>query len=305
VKRSSTLRTSRDMIDKTIQAVLSRTPKRDYNDNIFPGVHGLRGRHEQGDARWPVPATWPRRRRFLTAAGYKLNGTQLMSPSGEPVTINFVHTDTQVRGPVGAACHAVTFRQLGIKVNDKVHRGPGRLAVPRSTSTSSSSASPDRRCCLVTTTSGTRGAGQQLHELGVTPQSDQLLDQMSQTLDPAKEAALLNQQDAIMAKAYVTLALYQKPNLQVATKPVHQHPRQQRWLVLHVQHPAVGSETLSAQVAGTSGKDRNNHIAKANTPHEAPRAHVALGGSAHVPRRRPSARHLRRNDVADAAAANG
>ena len=40
---------------------------------------------------------------------------------------------------------------------------------------------------------------------------------MSQTLDPQKQADLLNQQDAIMAKALVTLALYQKPNLQVAT----------------------------------------------------------------------------------------
>jgi hypothetical protein len=29
---------------------------------------------------------------------------------------------------------------------------------------------------------------------------------------------LLDQQDAIMAKAYVTLALYNKPNLQVTTK---------------------------------------------------------------------------------------
>ena len=49
------------------------------------------------------------------------------------------------------------------------------------------------------------------------PQSDALLNQMSQTLDPQKQADLLNQQDAIMAKAFVTLALYQKPNLQVAT----------------------------------------------------------------------------------------
>ena len=49
------------------------------------------------------------------------------------------------------------------------------------------------------------------------PQSDALLDQMTQELDPAKQAALLNQQDAIMSKAFVDLTLYQKPNLQVAT----------------------------------------------------------------------------------------
>ena len=40
---------------------------------------------------------------------------------------------------------------------------------------------------------------------------------MAVELDPAKQAALLNQQDTIMTKAFVDLPLYQKPNLQVST----------------------------------------------------------------------------------------
>jgi peptide/nickel transport system substrate-binding protein len=50
-----------------------------------------------------------------------------------------------------------------------------------------------------------------------SPESDALLDQVSTELDPAKQADLLNQQDAIMAKQFVTMALYRKPNLNVAT----------------------------------------------------------------------------------------
>ena len=60
------------------------------------------------------------------------------------------------------------------------------------------------------------GAGNNFTHWG-DPQSDALLNQMAQELDPAKQAALLNQQDTIMTKAFVDLPLYQKPNLQVAT----------------------------------------------------------------------------------------
>jgi peptide/nickel transport system substrate-binding protein len=201
-----------DMIDKTIKPFFPNA-KRDYNDNIFPGVTGY---EDVTNKATPDAGTGnvAKAKAVLTAAGYKLNGTQLMSPSGEPVTINFVHTDTQVRDQ-SAQLVTQYLSQLGIKVNDKVTADLGGslstfdFDIIQFGFSGSPLLSGDHDLWY-------KGAGNNFTNWS-DPQSDQLLDQMSQTLDPAKEAALLNQQDAIMAKAYVTLALYQKPNLQVAT----------------------------------------------------------------------------------------
>jgi peptide/nickel transport system substrate-binding protein len=201
-----------DMINKTIKPFFPNA-KRDNNDNILPGVTGY-----QDVTNKVTPdagsGNTAKAMAVLQAAGYKLNGSQLMSPSGEPVSINFVHTDTQVRDQ-SAQLITQYLSKIGIKVNDKVTADLG---------TSLSSFNFDiiqfgfSNSPLLTGDHDlwSKGAGNNFTNWS-DPKSDQLLNQMSQTLDPQKQADLLNQQDAIMAKAYVTLALYQKPNLQVAT----------------------------------------------------------------------------------------
>jgi peptide/nickel transport system substrate-binding protein len=201
-----------DMIDKTVKPFFP-SAKRDLNDNILPGVTGYQ---DVTNKVTPDAGTGnvAKAKSVLQAAGYKLNGTTLMSPSGEPVSINFVHTDTQVRDQ-SAQLVVQYLSQIGIKVNDKVTADLGtslstfNFDIIQFGFSNSPLLTQDHDLWY-------KGAGNNFTNWS-DPQSDQLLDQMSQTLDPQKQADLLNQQDAIMAKAHVTLALYQKPNLQVAT----------------------------------------------------------------------------------------
>jgi len=201
-----------DLIDKTIKPFFPNA-KRDYNDNIFPGVNGY---EDVTNKATPDAGTGnvDKAKAVLTAAGYKLNGTQLMTPSGEPVSINYVHTDTAVRDQ-SAQLVTQYLSQIGVKVNDKVTADLGGslgnfdFDIIQFGFSGTPLLSGDHDLWY-------KDAGNNFTHWS-DPQSDQLLDQMSQELDPAKQAALLNQQDAIMAKAFVTLPLYQKPNLQVAT----------------------------------------------------------------------------------------
>ena len=130
------------------------------------------------------------------------------------MTINFVHTDTAVRDQ-SAQLITQYLSQLGIKVNNKVSADLGGslgnfdFDMIQFGFSASPLLSGDHDLWY-------KDAGNNFTHWS-DPQSDQLLDQMTQELDPAKQAALLNQQDAIMAKAFVDLTLYQKPNLQVAT----------------------------------------------------------------------------------------
>ena len=130
------------------------------------------------------------------------------------MSINFVHTDTQVRDQ-SAQLVTQYLSQIGIKVNNKVTADLGTslstfdFDIIQFGFSNSPLLTGDHDLWY-------KDAGNNFTHWS-DPQSDQLLDQMSQTLDPQKQADLLNQQDAIMAKAFVTLALYQKPNLQVAT----------------------------------------------------------------------------------------
>jgi peptide/nickel transport system substrate-binding protein len=137
-----------------------------------------------------------------------------MTPSGEPVSINFVHTDTQVRDQ-SAQLVTQYLSQIGIKVNNKVSADLGAslsnfdFDIIEFGFSSSPLLSGDHDLWY-------KNAGNNFTHWS-DPQSDALLDQMTQELDPVKQADLLNQQDTILTKAFVDLPLYRKPNLQVAT----------------------------------------------------------------------------------------
>jgi peptide/nickel transport system substrate-binding protein len=201
-----------DMIDKTIKPFFPDA-KILYSHNMFPGELGY-----QDVTKTAAPdegtGNVTKAKAILQAAGYKLNGTQLMTPSGEPVSINFVHTDTAVRDQ-SAQLIQQYLSQIGIKVNDKTSADLGAslsnfdFDIIQFGFSGSPLLSADHDLWF-------KGAGNNFTNWS-DPQSDQLLDQMAVELDPAKQAALLNQQDAILTKAFVDLPLYRKPNLQVAT----------------------------------------------------------------------------------------
>jgi peptide/nickel transport system substrate-binding protein len=203
-----------DMIDKTVKPFFP-TAKRDYNDNILPGVTGYQ---DVTNKITPDVGTGnvAKAKSVLQAAGYTFDGSgNLIAPNGGgQVSINFVHTDTQVRDQ-SAQLVTQYLSQIGIKVNNKVTADLGtslstfNFDIIQFGFSNSPLLTQDHDLWY-------KGAGNNFTHWS-DPQSDQLLDQMSQTLNPQKQADLLNQQDAIMAKAFVTLALYQKPNLQVAT----------------------------------------------------------------------------------------
>jgi peptide/nickel transport system substrate-binding protein len=202
-----------DMIDKTIKPFFP-TAKILYSHNLVPGVQGYTDITKQTT---PDAGTGniDKAKAVLTAAGYKGVGTNLVPPSGGgQVTINYVHTDTAVRDQ-SAQLVTQYLSQLGIKVNNKVTADLGGslgnfdFDMIQFGFSASPLLSGDHDLWY-------KNAGNNFTHWS-DPQSDALLDQMTQELDPVKQAALLNQQDAIMAKAFVDLTLYQKPNLQVAT----------------------------------------------------------------------------------------
>jgi peptide/nickel transport system substrate-binding protein len=202
-----------DMIDKTIKPFFPAA-KVLYSHNLVPGVTGYTDITKQTT---PDAGTGniDKAKAVLQAAGYTGIGTNLVPKSGGgQVTINFVHTDTAVRDQ-SAQLITQYLSQLGIKVNNKVSADLGGslgnfdFDMIQFGFSASPLLSGDHDLWY-------KDAGNNFTHWS-DPQSDQLLDQMTQELDPAKQAALLNQQDAIMAKAFVDLTLYQKPNLQVAT----------------------------------------------------------------------------------------
>jgi peptide/nickel transport system substrate-binding protein len=203
-----------DLIDKTVKPFFPAA-KRDYNDNIFQGVKGYQ---DVINKVTPDVGTGnvQKAKSILQAAGYTYDsGGNLIAPNGGgKVTITFRHTDTQVRDQ-SATLFQAYMKAIGITVNDKVTADLG--------GTLSSfdfdiiqfgfSGAPllTQQVALWHSNSGNNFTNWS------SPESDALLDQVSTELDPAKQADLLNQQDAIMAKQFVTMALYRKPNLNVAT----------------------------------------------------------------------------------------
>ncbi|HEY7176030.1 MAG TPA: hypothetical protein VH442_14025, partial [Micromonosporaceae bacterium] len=129
-------------------------------------------------------------------------------------SLTFVHTDTQVRDQ-SATLFQAYMKAIGITVNDKVTSDLGGTLsnFDFDIIEFGFSGSPllTQDVALWHSKSGNNFTNWS------SPESDQLLDQVSTELDAQKQADLLNQQDAIMAKQFVTLALYQKPNLQVTT----------------------------------------------------------------------------------------
>jgi peptide/nickel transport system substrate-binding protein len=204
---------AQDMINKTIKPFFPNA-KILYSHNMFPGMTGYQ---DVTKAAAPDEGTGnlDKAKSILQAAGYTGIGTKLMAPKGGgQVSINFVHTDTQVRDQSAQLVQSY-LSPLGIKVNNKVSSDLG---------TSLSSFDFD---IIEFGFSGTplltsdialwqTGAGNNFTNWG-DPQSDALLKQLSTELDPAKEAALLNQQDTILTKAFVDLPLYQKPDMVVST----------------------------------------------------------------------------------------
>jgi peptide/nickel transport system substrate-binding protein len=202
-----------DMIDKTIKPFFPDA-KILYSHNMFPGETGYQ---DATKAAAPDEGTGnvTKAKAILQQAGYTLQGSTLMAPNnGGPVSINFVHTDTAVRDQ-SAQLVQEYLSQIGIKVNDKTIADLGAslahfdFDIVEFGFAGSPLLSPDHDLWY-------KDAGNNFTHWS-DPQSDRLLDQMAVELNPAKQAALLNQQDAILTKAFVDLPLYRKPNLQVAT----------------------------------------------------------------------------------------
>jgi peptide/nickel transport system substrate-binding protein len=130
------------------------------------------------------------------------------------VTLNFVHTDTQVRDQSAELVQSY-LKAIGITVNNKVTADLGgtlgnfNFDLIEFGFSSNPQLTPD--VALWHSNSGNNFTNWS------SPQSDTLLDQVATELDLQKQADLLNQQNAILAKAYVDLAIYRKPNLQVTT----------------------------------------------------------------------------------------
>jgi peptide/nickel transport system substrate-binding protein len=208
-----------DMINKTIKPFFPNAT-RDYNDNLFPGEPGYREVTKQVT---PDAGTGnvAKAKQVLQAAGYTFDSSgNLIAPNGGgKVTINFRHTDTQVRDQ-SATLFQAHMKQIGVTVNDKVTADlSGTLSAEDFDVFQFGYANPNPLLANGHDTwynPATSGKGSNFtgwHD----PQSDALLDQMARTLDPIKQGELLDQQDAIMAKAYVTLALYRKPDMVVST----------------------------------------------------------------------------------------
>jgi len=202
-----------EMIDKTVKPFFPDA-KVLYSHNLFPGEAGYQDITKQTD---PIEGTGnlDNAKKLLTDAGYTGVGTPdgLKTPDGTHVTITFVHTDTTVRDESAQLIQSY-MAALGITMTNKVTADLGGTLGGKDFDIIEFgfSGSP-----LVSANKDvwTTNAGNNFTNWG-DPQSDQLLDTMSKTLDPTQQAALLNQQDQILTAAHVDLALYQKPNLQVA-----------------------------------------------------------------------------------------
>jgi len=203
-----------DMIDKTIKPFFPDA-KRDYNDNIFEGTQGY---EDVTNKATPDAGTGnvAKAKSVLQAAGYTFDGAgNLMAPhNGGKVALTFVHTDTQVRDQSSQLVQQY-LKAIGITVTDKVTSDLGGTLgnFDFDIIQFGFSGSPllTQDVALWHSNSGNNFTNWS------SPESDALLDKVSTELDPVKQAQLLNQQDAILAKAFVTLPLYRKPNLQVTT----------------------------------------------------------------------------------------
>jgi glutathione transport system substrate-binding protein len=155
-------------------------------------------------------------KKALTDAGYTGVGTALKTPGGEPVTLRFRHTEGNVNRAATAELVQAKLKELGITMTIQT------------TSTLSSTLDTGDYDMIVFAWVNTpfffNGADQiwgkgSESNFGhwVNDPADALLKQgIQEGLDEAKGADLLNQADALMAKDYYVLPLFQRPNFMVA-----------------------------------------------------------------------------------------
>jgi peptide/nickel transport system substrate-binding protein len=155
-------------------------------------------------------------KKVLTDAGYTGVGTALKTPSGEAVTLRFRHTEGNVNRAATAELVQASLKQLGINMTIQTTNELGKTLD-----------SGDFDLIVYAWVNGVfffQGA-QQLWGKGsdsnyghwVNDAADALLNQGVQAgLDEAKGADLLNQADALMAKDYYVLPLFQRANFFVA-----------------------------------------------------------------------------------------
>ncbi|GAA2572660.1 ABC transporter family substrate-binding protein [Winogradskya consettensis] len=155
-------------------------------------------------------------KKTLTDAGYTGVGTQLKTPGGEPVTLRFRHTEGNVNRAATGELTQATLKQLGIPVtiqptnnlSDTLTSGDFDIIVYAWVSTP----------FFFTTAQSLWAKGAESnYGHWVNDQADTLLKQgIQEGLDEAKGAALLNQADALMAKDYYVLPLFQRANFLAA-----------------------------------------------------------------------------------------
>ncbi|GAA2644680.1 ABC transporter family substrate-binding protein [Paractinoplanes durhamensis] len=155
-------------------------------------------------------------KKVLTDAGYTGVGSALKTPGGEAVTLRFRHTEGNVNRAATAELVQATLKQLGITMTIQTTNTLGK--------TLDSGDFDLIVYAWVNTPFFFQGAQQLWGKASdsnyghwVNEQADTVLNQgVQEGLDEAKGADLLNQADALMAKDYYVLPLFQRPNFMVA-----------------------------------------------------------------------------------------
>jgi peptide/nickel transport system substrate-binding protein len=155
-------------------------------------------------------------KKVLTDAGYTGVGTELKTPAGETVKLRFRYTEGNVNRAATAELVQATLKQLGITMTIQTTAALG---------TTLDSGDYDLIVFAWVNTPFFFQGADQIWGKGaesnyggwVNDQADALLKQgIQEGLDEAKGADLLNQADALMAKDYYVLPLFQRANFQVA-----------------------------------------------------------------------------------------
>ena len=155
-------------------------------------------------------------KKALTDAGYTGVGTALKTPAGAPVTLRFRHTEGNVNRAATAELVQAKLKELGIT-----------MSIQTTTTLGSTLDAGDYDLIVFAWVNSPfffSGADQIWGKASesnyghwVNEPADALLKQgIQEGLDEAKGADLLNQADALMAKDYYVLPLFQRPNFMVS-----------------------------------------------------------------------------------------
>jgi peptide/nickel transport system substrate-binding protein len=199
-----------DIINKTIKPFFPAASQMGSH-NIIPGTPGYQDivkkvAPDQGSG------NADKAKKILTDAGYTIDGGKLKTKAGEAVPeLRFRYRKGIQTRQQSAEIVQSELKNLGVSMkiettddlSSTLDQQDYDLIIFAWTSTPLLTPSKD----LWKTGGGNNKTG------WGDPQSDALLDKMSQELDDTKLRDELNQQDEIMTKAAVVLPLYQKPNL--------------------------------------------------------------------------------------------